>query len=127
MKALSIKQPYADLIAKRIKTLEVRSWRTNYRGPLVIVSSKQPDRLMLKKYHAEGANNGVTIALVKLVGVREGRRKDKKAACVNPSGKYVWELKMVRKLLPVPVKGRLGLYDLSGTVLRQCGANKPQT
>lgn len=36
MKALSVKQPWAALIASGEKPYEVRTWRTDYRGPLVI-------------------------------------------------------------------------------------------
>ncbi|NLT68622.1 MAG: ASCH domain-containing protein [Acidobacteria bacterium] len=121
MKALSIKQPWATLIANGIKTLEVRSWKVNYRGPLVIVSSKQPNRIALEEHGLENAPNGVTIALVDLFNVREGRRQDKKAALVDPTGKYVWEMRMIQKLPAVPVKGRLGFYDLPVGVARKCG------
>lgn len=36
VKALTIRQPWATLIALGVKTIETRSWRTNYRGPLAI-------------------------------------------------------------------------------------------
>lgn len=36
MKAISIKQPWASLIAHGIKDIENRSWRTNYRGRVLI-------------------------------------------------------------------------------------------
>lgn len=36
MKALTIRQPWASLIALGVKTIETRSWRTNYRGPIAI-------------------------------------------------------------------------------------------
>jgi hypothetical protein len=36
MKALTVRQPYAQLIALGVKTIETRSWATNYRGPLLI-------------------------------------------------------------------------------------------
>lgn len=36
MKALSIKQPWAYLICSGIKDVENRSWRTNYRGKVLI-------------------------------------------------------------------------------------------
>jgi len=121
MKALSIKQPYATLIANGIKTLEVRCWRTNYRGPLVIVSSKQPDRQAMLKYPLDDAPQGVTVALVDLVDIREGRRKDKKAALVDAVGSFVWELRVIRKLPPIPVKGRLNLYTLHRSITRRCG------
>jgi hypothetical protein len=36
MKALSIHQPWAWAIAKGLKDIENRTWRTHYRGPLLI-------------------------------------------------------------------------------------------
>lgn len=41
MKALSIKQPWASLIAKGIKDIENRTWPTNYRGKIYIHSSQK--------------------------------------------------------------------------------------
>lgn len=40
MKALSIKQPWASLVATGIKNIECRTWKTNYRGEILICSSK---------------------------------------------------------------------------------------
>lgn len=39
MKALSIKQPWASLIAHGIKDKENRTWKTNFRGRIYIHSS----------------------------------------------------------------------------------------
>ena len=39
MKALSIIQPWASLIATGIKDIENRTWRTNYRGEFLIHAS----------------------------------------------------------------------------------------
>ncbi len=36
MKVLTIKEPFATLIKNRIKYIETRSWKTNYRGELYI-------------------------------------------------------------------------------------------
>lgn len=36
MKALSLRQPWASLVALGVKTVETRSWSTSYRGPLAI-------------------------------------------------------------------------------------------
>lgn len=40
-KALSIKQPWASLIAHGIKDIENRTWRTNFRGRIYIHASGQ--------------------------------------------------------------------------------------
>ena len=44
MKALTLVQPWATLIALGIKRYETRSWGTSYRGPLAIHAGVQMDR-----------------------------------------------------------------------------------
>lgn len=39
MKCISIRQPWASLIVSGMKTVENRSWTTNYRGPILIHAS----------------------------------------------------------------------------------------
>ena len=39
MKVLSLTEPLATLIKKGVKTIETRSWKTNYRGKLYIHAS----------------------------------------------------------------------------------------
>lgn len=41
MKVLSIKQPWASLIAHGIKPIENRGWKTNFRGTILIHASKK--------------------------------------------------------------------------------------
>ena len=41
MKVLSIKQPWASLIAHGIKDIENRTWKTNFRGRILIHASQQ--------------------------------------------------------------------------------------
>ena len=48
MKALSIKQPWAWLIVNGFKDVENRTWRTKYRGPLLIHASKAKDEHFCK-------------------------------------------------------------------------------
>lgn len=40
MKALTLTQPWASLVASGAKRFETRSWNTNYRGPLAIHAAK---------------------------------------------------------------------------------------
>lgn len=44
MKALTIIQPWATLIASGHKMNETRSWKTNYRGEVLIHAGKNPKR-----------------------------------------------------------------------------------
>ena len=47
MKAVTIYQPYASLIACGAKQFETRSWKTNYRGPIAIHAGKESFHLTL--------------------------------------------------------------------------------
>jgi len=40
MKAITIQQPWAEMIARGLKRVENRTWRTNHRGPLAIHAGK---------------------------------------------------------------------------------------
>lgn len=50
MKAISVWQPWADLIRRELKRVETRSWSTNYRGDLLICSAKKKDKSS-QEYH----------------------------------------------------------------------------
>ena len=43
MKCLSLKQPFADLLAHGEKTIELRKWNTSFRGDFLIHASKNID------------------------------------------------------------------------------------
>lgn len=45
MKAITIKQPWATLIALGEKKFETRSWQTKYRGPIAIHAAKSVDKV----------------------------------------------------------------------------------
>ena len=55
MKCLSIKQPFARLIVSGKKKIEIRSWKTWYRGELILHASKVPDKEAIKRFEF---NNG---------------------------------------------------------------------
>lgn len=44
MRALSLTQPWATLVAIGAKTIETRSWATGYRGPLAIHATRETPR-----------------------------------------------------------------------------------
>ena len=104
MKALSIKQPWANLLASGEKTIETRLWPTAYRGPLLIVSSKTP------KIHPAGC----ALAIAELVDCRLMTKSDEAAACCACyPGAFSWVMRDIRKIAVFPVRGKLGLYDVS--------------
>ncbi len=48
MKAITIHQPWASLIAIGAKRFETRGWKTNYRGPIAIHASKKDPHDMMQ-------------------------------------------------------------------------------
>ena len=103
MKALSIKQPWANLIASGGKTIETRTWKTDYRGPLLICSSKSPD------IHPAGQ----ALAIATLTDCRPMSVLDEAAAqCRKYDGAFAWVLADVRKISAFPVRGQIGLFDV---------------
>lgn len=50
MKVLTLKQPWATLVAEGIKKYEFRSWKTNYRGKILIHAGAKVDKEEMKKY-----------------------------------------------------------------------------
>ena len=116
MKALSIREPWASLIAEGIKTIELRSWKTTYRGPLLICASRgAPSRegRAAQRRFGIGTCAGHAIAIVDLVACTPAAREDAKAACCTvKEGEYAWRLENPRRIAPKPVTGRLGLFDV---------------
>jgi len=102
VKAISLKQPWANLVAVGEKTIETRTWVTSYHGPLLIVSSKRP--------RIEPA--GFALAVVTLTGCRPMTLKDEKAACcpLYPRA-HAWMLTNIKRIQPIPLKGSLGIFD----------------
>lgn len=103
MKAISIKQPWANLIASGQKTIETREWSTPYRGQILLVSSKIP--------RIEPA--GCAVAVADLVDCRVMTKADEDAAkCEIYPNAFAWVFQNVRAIEPFPVKGQLGLYEV---------------
>lgn len=110
MKALSVRQPWADKIARGEKTIEVRTWGTRYRGPLLICASAKA---------CGDLPTGVSVCVVHLVDVRPITSNDASAACcaVDPDIEFAWVLSDPKPIDHSPVKGRLGLFDVTTPVI----------
>jgi hypothetical protein len=103
VRAISVKQPWAGLIASGRKTIETRTWATSHRGDILIVSCAKP----------EGADSGIALCVARIVDCRPMTRDDERAACVGLyPGAWAWILENVRPIRRFPVKGRMGLYDV---------------
>lgn len=124
VKVLVVRQPWAWLIVHGFKDIENRSWRTRYRGTLLIQASAnlpskdhlEEDRRWVKKRGVklpEELEAGGIVGMVQLVD------------CVTSSrskwfeGPVGWVLSKPKTLPFMPLKGRLGLFDPPPKFIRQ--------
>jgi hypothetical protein len=68
-KALSVRQPWASLITCGLKTIEIRTWSTSYRGQLYIHAAKSLDELAMNRFQLEAPPTGALLGTVELVKV----------------------------------------------------------
>ncbi len=125
MRALSIRQPWASLVAFGEKTVECRSWTTRFRGRFLVCSSGHDinaDGLLLPA--------GYAIATVDLVDIKPFTRSDLDAACMSqvPDGPHwAWVLEGAREVEPFRVRGQLGLFAIDAAPLSLEGAGEEWT
>lgn len=146
MKALTIKQPWASLIALGEKKFETRGWKTDHKGPIAIHAGKTINKEayedfapILKKHGLTSADNLITgkiIAIANLVECHKVISEDQVddiAITTGPqisgleywlgdfsANRYAWELNAVKHLpKPIPAKGQLSLWEWEGAELNE--------
>lgn len=101
IRALSVEQPYADLIALGRKTAEIRSRRSHYRGPLLIVSTLKPAIIPA----------GYAVAIVIQTDCRPMERSDEEIAFCRWRPDYWARIFTCNTpVVPFPVQGAQGCY-----------------
>jgi hypothetical protein len=113
--ALGIQQPWAELILRGVKTIEVRTRRTRHRGTIYLYAGKRAaihpaaqDAARRGAVLIESLPAGALVGTVEIVDSRPARRDDAAAACLPPSllrGRFAWELADPRRFEePVQVR-----------------------
>lgn len=137
MKALSLIQPWASIIAIGEKQWETRSWSTPYRGPIAIHASGNRDEVkagVLRHFHEEAIGLKLEAgtlpykAIVALAFLTDCKPTEelrdtvsKREALVGDfgSGRFGLKLDMVLRLRdPVPASGMLGIWDVPPEVAK---------
>lgn len=129
IKALTISQPFAELIASGEKWVENRNWQTSYRGPLAIHAGSGTQYLT-KRELAEYATGAIvaTAELIACVNInaftpadeqellRYGWTAEDVLEHPHCEGPYAWVLYEVRRCAePYPIAGKQGLWTASIT------------
>lgn len=125
MKAITVKQPFASLIAAGLKEYEFRTWKTGYRGEILIHAGKSIDKEAMKKFSRLHLDHptGCIIAkatLTDCVPVAETmREKLREKNFLVYSGTtestdwngYGFKLENIVAIEPIFVSGMLGLWE----------------
>ena len=133
MKALSIRQPYGELILSGKKTIESRIWSTKFRGEFLIHSGMAVSESACKRFglDQEKLVKGAIVGKAVLVSVKEYKSdeeylKDSGKHLGSKEGleefgwsgkkKYGFLLENIRRFeQSIPLKGQLGFFNFYPT------------
>ncbi len=116
MKALSLKQPWAELILQGRKSIELRKWKTNFRGEFFIHSSKTPDKEAMTRFGFSDLPCGFIVGKAVLVDVKDYDVEDfeedsEKHLASSEWGRYGFVLNGVKRVSLKKAKGFLGFWN----------------
>ena len=126
MKVITIKQPFATLIAEGLKEYEFRTWRTKYRGDILIHAGKGIDKEAMKRYEHLNLEYPLGKIIAKATITDCVYVDEKLKQCLeekNPLVYYgiirkdsTWDgygfkLENIKKISHIEVNGKLSLWD----------------
>lgn len=119
--ALAVRQPWAELIVRGAKTVEVRSGPVQLRGPIYIYAARAisdlPDAIVAATrfgVEIDALPRGVIVGTAELVDARPATTADVEAALVSTAhlaGKHAWELARTVRF-PQPLRVRFKPYGI---------------
>lgn len=138
MKAISLTQPWATLVAIGAKRLETRSWQTPHRGPIAIHAAKNipadirrillTDAAFRRHVDEAFAPHGLTLKTIPygaIVAIAKLTTCVQAPAAIQPKpgtpeyafgdytrGRWIWVLEDIRPFMEaIPATGALGVWD----------------
>ena len=125
MKVITIKQPWATLIAKGYKEYEFRTWKTKYRGDILIHAGKKIDKKAIERFKYLNLEYPVgkiiaqaTITDCVYVDEEFTKKMYKKDPIVYKGliskedwHGYGFKLENVKEINPIEINGKLSLWD----------------
>lgn len=123
MKVLTIREPWASLIINGYKEYEFRSWKTNYRGKILIHTSSIIDKDMLDRFKDYNLDyiTGAIIGEAEIVDcILVDKEFNDDLRVKNPvvygrsnhTETYAWKLENIKRYDDVIyTKGKLGLWN----------------
>lgn len=147
MKALTIHQPWASLIAWGVKTFETRGWKCAYRGAIAIHAGKKHiDYFDFAELHIKlkhqlpdfnqtylDSTKGAIIAIANLKAIHymnndfiEQQTEIERMCGYWQPGRYAWELVDVSLIDPIFIRGQQGLWDIPPSLQKSLNLKLPR-
>ena len=128
--AVSIRQPWAELILQGRKTIELRTWDTDHRGLLWLHTGKAADHGLDQSFGVSDPPRGAFVGRVTLVEISpiDPQRWERWRGQHLDSGRYqpgllAWHLSSAERLRqPVPAPGKLRLFEVDEVLARRLHA-----
>lgn len=105
MKAITLKQPWATLIAEGLKEYEFRSWKINYRGEILIHAGKTVDKEATEHLDLEYPKSRIVARVIIKDCIKLNDKENKAIIKENPliygdinRDGYAWKLKLIEKI-----------------------------
>lgn len=128
MKALSLWQPWASLVALNLKRFETRSWSTPYRGEIAIHAAKHwtaKEERWLRFFADEydcplplPPPLGSMLCICRLTHIGRSEEVEVHISAMEhrmgdyTAGRFAWRLEVVEIFdKPIPARGKQGLFD----------------
>ena len=123
VKCLSLKQPYAELLVSGKKIIEVRKWKTKFRGLFLVHASKNIDEESCKRLKMDRAKlvTGAIVGKANLYNVisygsKNSFLKDENkhfASSNYNNPKYGFLVNQAKRFdTPIPIRGKLGFFNV---------------
>lgn len=129
LKALSLHQPYAELILQGRKTIETRTWRTAHRGVFAIHAAWKVEGEIAKLYdlQPESLISGALVGTAEIIEMIEfddaswaALRNQHLVPEASHNDRVGWRIANPRRLTqPIPLRGLPGLFPLDPAIIEQ--------
>lgn len=115
--AISIQQPWAELILQGKKSIEVRKWNPSYRGPVWLHTGLKVNEELDKQFGLSGLYRGCFVGRFELANIirfdadRWSMWRSRHLVEGPMFGElYGWMIREPVRTRPIPAKGKLGLF-----------------
>ncbi len=131
MKAISLWQPWASLMAMGLKKIETRHWATKHRGPLLIHAAKKgvgwPSRGIQSAFgpnipFPKSLPLGKILCKVDLIDCREITKRncpklpESEYGDYTP-GRFMWITESLENFDPIPFRGNQGFFNVPDNII----------